>query len=379
MERGGAATGPRWIHASVLVLLWAGQGHGQSVNGTVREVLPYPDFFIIGAMKCGTTTLHHLLTENPRICAEGEKEKHFFDKVTYITKHEDSREQYLAEFSDCGKQQLTIDSSPDYISTIAVPERMAQSYGPEALSRKRFILILRDPTLRHYSEYQMRLRVCETSYNNDVASKMIKSKSKSKDKEKDADDDEEYRIERFTRNCRAIAHNFVPGMPSSDLQFMTFFQYIHSTHGKQELLRGHYMQHLRAWLKFVRRDQMYIVNFATLLQNTTRVYDDILAFVGVRAGVSEHPIALPEPSYKGRAHAYDPFSYLDCASRERLNTYFAKVNPGLEDFINKGSGARSPFEPDFAPFGTSSCSAGPGKNDADDFMVGTEEDYAEGD
>ena len=38
------------------------------------EPLQYPDFFIIGAMKCGTTTLHKLLTDNPKICGEGEKE-----------------------------------------------------------------------------------------------------------------------------------------------------------------------------------------------------------------------------------------------------------------------------------------------------------------
>jgi hypothetical protein len=105
---------------------------------------------------------------------EGEKEKHFFDKTSYITKYEAARQSYLDEFVDCRKDQLTIDASPDYISTSAVPERIAQSYSPDVLSRKRFILILRDPISRHYSEYQMRLRVCESQFRGDREGKKPK-------------------------------------------------------------------------------------------------------------------------------------------------------------------------------------------------------------
>lgn len=38
------------------------------------EFLQYPNVFIIGAMKCGTTTLYQLLSDNPHICSDGEKE-----------------------------------------------------------------------------------------------------------------------------------------------------------------------------------------------------------------------------------------------------------------------------------------------------------------
>lgn len=42
------------------------------VGGT--EYLQCPNVFIIGAMKCGTTTLYQLLSDNPHVCSDGEKE-----------------------------------------------------------------------------------------------------------------------------------------------------------------------------------------------------------------------------------------------------------------------------------------------------------------
>jgi len=38
-----------------------------------RSALAYPDFFVIGAMKCATSSLNALLITHPEICAEGDK------------------------------------------------------------------------------------------------------------------------------------------------------------------------------------------------------------------------------------------------------------------------------------------------------------------
>jgi len=373
------------LSVAILTLLFPVNGLETTVEGSNNETslsrvaqveeksttsyppLSYPDFFIIGAMKCGTTTLHKLLTDNPKICGEGEKEKHFFDKTSFITKYDNARKNYLAEFKDCKKDQLTIDASPDYISTAAVPERIVESYEADTLSRKRFILILRDPISRHFSEYQMRLRVCESQYK-DMAEGLDKNRKPKRD------NDDEYRAERYVRNCKQVTYNFYPGVPEKMLKYMTFFQYIHSPYGKKEVSRGHFLQHIKTWLKFVRRDQLFIVNFATLLRNTTEVYNGIMAFIGLGMPRSPKKISLPEPSYKGKQHFYDTFSYLDCASLQRLDSYYSKVNPGLVEFINNGSGTRSPYEPDFVGFDIKTCSHG-STNDADDFMTGDEEDY----
>lgn len=336
--------------------------------------LDYPDLFIIGAMKSGTTTLNKLLTDNPLICGEGEKEKHFFDKSTYISEYQKAHDKYEAEFQDCKKNQLTIDASPDYINTEVVPERIYESYPPAAFDKKRFILILREPIARHFSEYQMRLRVC---IDNQPSAEEEKPKSKSKMSAKDLEE-AEYRAERLVRNCKQIAYNFYPGVPLSSLKLMTFFEYIHSPWGKKEVSRGHFKQHIANWLKFMRRDQMYIVNFSTLIKNTTAVYDGILGFIGLtppsRTAPGAHPVRLPDPGYKGKNHSYDSFAYLDCPSYERLSRYYSKINAGLLEYINKGSGNRSRFEPDFQPFSPYPCVGKRGPNE-DDFMAGGEDEY----
>src|SRR5262249_16023816 len=45
-----------------------------------------PNFFVLGAAKCGTTTLHGLLTAHPHIFMPKQKEPRFFDDDTYYTR-----------------------------------------------------------------------------------------------------------------------------------------------------------------------------------------------------------------------------------------------------------------------------------------------------
>jgi len=42
-----------------------------------------PDFLIIGAMKCGTTSLHDYLGKHPEIYTTNPKEIHFFDDKNF--------------------------------------------------------------------------------------------------------------------------------------------------------------------------------------------------------------------------------------------------------------------------------------------------------
>lgn len=47
----------------------------------------FPDFIIVGAMKCGTTSLHKILSSHPEIFIP-EREIHFFD-IDDISQHPD--------------------------------------------------------------------------------------------------------------------------------------------------------------------------------------------------------------------------------------------------------------------------------------------------
>ena len=119
-----------------------------------------PNFIIAGFPKCGTTSLHHYLSEHPEIFMPEQKELHFFtfkilSKLKNGPKDElvketqiNSSEKYLSYFQNVKKEIAIGDASPSYIN-----------YPSEFLKIKKYlndpkvIIILRDPISRAYSNY----------------------------------------------------------------------------------------------------------------------------------------------------------------------------------------------------------------------------------
>jgi hypothetical protein len=103
--------------------------------------------FIVGAPRCGTTTLAGFLQQHPEVCFSAVKEPHFFsrDELVGLNKAQLNRlieEEYLERFfGQCsGTGKLRAEGSVTYLYT---PERMAPilERWPDA----KFIIALRDP------------------------------------------------------------------------------------------------------------------------------------------------------------------------------------------------------------------------------------------
>ncbi len=117
-----------------------------------------PDFVIIGAQKCGTTSLYDHLCRHSQICSALLKEVHFFDDGFHR-----GVPWYRSNFPLCSKisrrqkhelhDVLTGESSPRYLFHPHAPARMAQVI-PDA----RLIVLLRNPVERAYAHYQHNLR-----------------------------------------------------------------------------------------------------------------------------------------------------------------------------------------------------------------------------
>jgi hypothetical protein len=107
-----------------------------------------PNFFIIGATKCGTTSLYRHLIKHNDIFLPINKEPQFFCNDYLFSKGLSyySCTHYLGSesFKAIG------DSTPHYIYFKKVAERINACIDP---NDQRFILILRDPVLRTYSLY----------------------------------------------------------------------------------------------------------------------------------------------------------------------------------------------------------------------------------
>jgi hypothetical protein len=103
--------------------------------------------FIVGAPRCGTTTLASFLQQHPDVCFSAVKEPHFFsrDEVAGLPDDEFRKlvdEEYIDRFfSQCsGEEQLRAEGSVTYLYT---PERVARllEIWPDA----RFVIAVRDP------------------------------------------------------------------------------------------------------------------------------------------------------------------------------------------------------------------------------------------
>lgn len=115
-----------------------------------------PNFVIIGAAKCGTTSLHRLLGQHPEVFACPEKEPQYF-ALGDGARPEKGAVRDLAEyeslFAGVRSESAVGEASPQYLVSESAPRRMRERI-PDA----RLIAILRDPAERAHSEYQMWLR-----------------------------------------------------------------------------------------------------------------------------------------------------------------------------------------------------------------------------
>lgn len=114
-----------------------------------------PTFFIIGAPKAGTTSLHHYLDQHPGIQMSAIKEPRFFALPENGEAQLPGRVATLAEYEALFDPAIAVrgESSTDYAAhprREGAPERI-KALVPEA----RFIYLVRDPIERSVSHYRM--------------------------------------------------------------------------------------------------------------------------------------------------------------------------------------------------------------------------------
>jgi hypothetical protein len=112
------------------------------------SALPDPSrfAFIVGAPRCGTTTLASFLQQHPDVCFSAVKEPHYFSLHDLGGLDDEAlrqrvNEEYLARFfDDCGGKEMMAEGSVTYLYA---PEKMEPilRMWPEA----KFVIALRDP------------------------------------------------------------------------------------------------------------------------------------------------------------------------------------------------------------------------------------------
>ena len=120
----------------------------------------YPNFLVVGVMKCGTSTVHEHICTHPRVVRAFTKELHYFtrDFVGRVPDGSWSMEYHelLGWQGERNDGLLYGEASPSYI---AVPQRL-YDFNPDT----KIIIMLRDPVsralsqIRQYEEKSFRLK-----------------------------------------------------------------------------------------------------------------------------------------------------------------------------------------------------------------------------
>ena len=118
-----------------------------------------PNTFIVGAPKCGTTSLYYYLKEHDSVFVPQIKEQHFFSqsevKDTYYDVYfAKTIDEYLDNYKHSKFKKVLVDISPSYLLYKDCADKI-KKFNPDS----KVIIILRNPIERAISHYLMDLRI----------------------------------------------------------------------------------------------------------------------------------------------------------------------------------------------------------------------------
>jgi hypothetical protein len=208
----------------------------------MKARLRKPEFFVIGASRCGTTSLHAALARHPGIFVPVEKSPNFFTApdmenfpgstaMEAMKGHTVKTEpEYLALFQSVPAGRLPGEVSPIYMQSVFAAARLAR-FAPDA----KILAILREPVDRAFAHFIGRRR------------DGLESRSNFAD---------------------SIAEELAHPTPK-DLAFNNY------------LAIGRYAHYLAPFFAEFPRDRMRILFFDDFVRNPVSVLNDALAFLGV--------------------------------------------------------------------------------------------------
>jgi hypothetical protein len=236
-----------------------------------------PDFIIIGTQRGGTTSLYRYLTAHPEIGQAFRKEVHFFDR--YFGKGIDW---YLAHFPLRGEFPVVGEASPYYLFHPEAPARIHA-----AVPHAKFIMLLRNPVDRAYSQYHMKFeRALETLPFEEA----------------------------LRHEPERLALSDDPLDPA----------WRHHSY----VARGIYVDQVRRWFDRFPRDRFLIIKSEDFYAEPLGILHQTQMFLGVRF---HNPATL-------KIHHQADYVAMDQNTRSRLAEYFAPYNRQLYDLLGRDFG-----------------------------------------
>ena len=260
----------------------AGRASAGAAAGAQTGALP--DFVVIGAAKCGTTSFYDLLSRHPYVEPALEKELHYFTK-NFDKGIEWYRSQLPPHRLNGGRRSITGEATASYLFHPSVPERMA-----EVVPQARLIVLLRNPVDRAYSHYQYEVRTLRETRSFEEAIEA--------EKEWLLDKEDEPTLQQ----------------PRTNVDPPRF-----------EYLRwGTYVDHLLRWSKFFNGEQLLVLK-------SEDFYDHTLETLKLTQDFLHLPHWQPEPSMLSKPQ--NTYPKMSPVVRQRLEDFFEPYNQRLYEYL----------------------------------------------
>ena len=251
-----------------------------------------PDFIIVGAQKCGTSSLYRNLVRHPSIVPAFVKEVHFFDNsrnyfqkgVGWYKAHFPSLlyKYYITHI--CKNDFITGEASPFYLFHPHALRRIS-----ELLPEVRIIIILRNPVDRAYSHYHHEVEKGRETLSFEDAIRMEEERLRGEFDKLMAD-------EKYTSlNYSCYAY----------------------------LLRGIYVDQLKRVYSYFNKSQVLVLKSEDFFKDSQATIEKVLQFLGL-------PGWQPKDFKKANVGSYQK---MNSATRNRLLNYFEPHNHKLYEYL----------------------------------------------
>lgn len=229
------------------------------------------------------------------------KEKHYFDRDETYAK---GTNWYLSHFPKCaeGAPVVTVDATQAYSKVPSVPPRMLEMYGDQA-NRVVFVMMLRDPVQRLFSNYFHRKACClgDISFEKWAETQIQQSDG-----------------------CAANGTSLWPGC------------------GEEGLFAGFYGLQLSTWIESFCPSQFSLVSFSGFIRDPAYTISRVAGRVGIHniKGIPKNVEFASKPAIQvKRKNAKTPGDQTMMATtRKRLEAWYDSHNQELLNVIEQNPG-----------------------------------------
>ena len=275
-----------------------------------KKITQKANLFIIGAQKCGTSTLFDNLVKHKNIYGGEVKEKNFFSHEDLFKNGLDYYHNMypkLSLFDTLPNNSYFLDASPSYLSEKDVADKIFK-YNPNA----KFIVMMRNPVDRAFSAWNMyrQMNLLSEQRKRILFDDFVKGSSADREKKFK----ELINLEKFP--------SFEEMVQDELLDFSN-----DSSKFPGILSRGIYFDQIEYYFKLFDSSQFFFIFAEEFKINKTQILSDLMSFLNLDQGLESKKL--------NDAHVRGYTQKLAQETREKLLLFFEPHNEKLFALINK--------------------------------------------